>query len=72
MHLIFLYSIGISLLIIGNLWSMLKGYNIKIIRQLNESGIEFAFPTQMLHLDDLYNKSGDQNDDEMKKNRINN
>jgi small-conductance mechanosensitive channel len=28
-----------------------EGINIKIIRQLSESGIEFAFPTQMLHLD---------------------
>ena len=27
-----------------------EGINIKIIRQLNESGIEFAFPTQTMHV----------------------
>lgn len=33
--------------------------NIKIIQQLNESGIEFAFPTQMLHLSDEGNINKD-------------
>ena len=35
--------------------------NIKIIQQLNESGIEFAFPTQMLHFSDDVNITKDRN-----------
>ena len=51
-----------------NYWEFMEhaeGINIKIIRQLNESGIEFAFPTQMLHLDDVNNRSSDQDDEEI-------
>jgi len=49
-----------------NHWEFMEhaeGINIKIIRQLNESGIEFAFPTQTLHLDDVNNKTIDRDDD---------
>ena len=42
-----------------------EGVNIKIIRQLNESGIDFAFPTQLLHLDDVNNKAIDRDEDEL-------
>ena len=42
-----------------------EGINIKIIRQLNESGMEFAFPTQMLHLDDVNNRTIDSDDHEI-------
>ena len=34
--------------------------NIKIIQQLNEAEIEFAFPTQMLHLSDNVNINKDR------------
>ncbi|MDO6471753.1 mechanosensitive ion channel family protein [Maribacter sp. 1_MG-2023] len=39
---------------------------IKIIQELNESGIEFAFPTQMLHLTDGVNIPKDQDKHKIK------
>lgn len=41
--------------------------NIKIIQELNASGIEFAFPTQMLHLSDGFNIPKDQDNHKAKK-----
>jgi MscS family membrane protein len=53
-----------------NHWQFMEhaeGVNFKIIRQLNESGIEFAFPTQTLHVREEGNNTIDPDDNEMDK-----
>ena len=42
--------IGITRRHIGTTWNLAKRVNLEILRRFNEAGIEFAFPTQTIHL----------------------
>ena len=41
--------------------------NFQIIKRLNEASIDFAFPTQMLHLSDESTPNADKKDSRRKK-----
>ena len=58
-----------------NHWKFMEhaeGINVKIIRQLSESGIEFAFPTQTLHLSEENNNTIEPDERDMDQKKINN